>query len=107
MEIAKTEAQAEYLLKSRESMLVGLLLNYQAVDARSEYIKITAAKFGKDFQVVVNGTAEKLDEQLVFLKEQIEGKTTAEERDRHWRSLMEISLIVAKEAAKIRTKDIS
>ena len=106
IDIAKTETQGEFLLESRKSMLIDLLLKYQAVDARSEYIKVIAAEFGEDFQAAVNKTAKKLEEHLDILKKQIEGKITAEERDRHYRSLLEITLTLTKKTAKIKTKDI-
>jgi len=107
IDIAKTETLGEFLLESKKSMLIDLLLKYQAVDARSEYIKVIAAEFGEDFQAAINKTAQKMEEHLVVLKKQIEGKITAEERDSHYRSLLEITLALTKKTAKIKTRDIS
>ncbi len=108
IDVAKCETQADFLSRSRKSMLIGLLFKYQAIDAKSEYMKVTAVKFREDdFQVTVNETAQKLKDHLDILEKQIEGKTTAEERDKHWRSLMESSATLARKAAEIKTKDVS
>jgi hypothetical protein len=81
LEIAKESRKVQYLEADRRATLINLHQKYQSVDARSEYVRTIAKRFGDNFQAIADQTADKLREQLIILIKQIKGEITPEDRD--------------------------
>jgi hypothetical protein len=107
LEVAKESRKVQYLEADRRTTLINLHQKYQSVDVRSEYVRSIAKRFGDNLQAITDQTADKLREQLIILIKQIKGEIPPEDRDTHVVSLIESALALTKEAAKIKTRDMS
>lgn len=98
-----------FIAHSERVSIANLGLRYQAIDARSENMKIIAMKLdkslGSDLNSAVCRTAQKLDKHLKIIEKQIRGAATAEEYaeeyKEHWLTLVESAKALAKKAISL------
>jgi len=85
--------------------IAALGLRYQAIDTRSESIKIVAKKLdkslGSNLHSAVRTTAKKLDTNIVINNKRLKGEATDQEYEEHWRSLVRSAVALSKKATSL------
>lgn len=85
--------------------IANLGLRYQAIDARSEDMKIVAKKLdkslGSNLYSAVHRTAKKLGKNLEMIDKLLKGGITEQEYKDHWLSLVKSANALAKKAASL------
>ena len=93
------------VLHTNRVTIANLGLRYQAIDARSEDMKIVAKKLdkslGSNLHSAVHRTAKKLDKNLEMIDKLLKGEITEQEYKEHWLSLVKSAKALAKKAVNL------
>ena len=81
-----------------------LMLRWQAIDARSGYMRTIASEFGGDLQGETVVVARMLANHILFIRRLLEGKTSDEKYRRHWYCMTDRAIRLTQKIAGVESE---